>query len=202
MDNQNKVNLAIIAGSQRLKSNTIKIANYTTNILKSKNNTPAIIDLATEKLPFWDEGKDPSKGKWIKISETLQKSDGFIIITPEWHGMVPAALKNFFLFCSPDELAHKPALIISVSAGLGGNYPIAELRSSSYKNNRICYLPEHLIIKNADKYCNTLTAKTPEEELLKKRVEQSLNLLIDYSNALKNVRKKNSFDFSKFANGM
>jgi hypothetical protein len=39
-------------------------------------------------------------------------------------------------------------LIIAVSGGAGGGaYPVAELRMSSYKNSRICYLPEHLIVR-------------------------------------------------------
>ena len=76
------------------------------------------------------------------ISNKLASSDAFIVISPEWHGMAPAGLKNFFLMWGKGELAHKPALIITVSSGDGGSYPVAELRMSSYKNNRICFLPE------------------------------------------------------------
>lgn len=53
------------------------------------------------------------------------------------------------------ELAHKPALIVFVSSDDGGSYPVAESRMSSYKNSRICYLPEHLIIRNVSTVFNT-----------------------------------------------
>jgi NAD(P)H-dependent FMN reductase len=201
-------NLTIISGSHRLQSNTIKIAEHTTNMLKNKRNTdPQLINLAKENLPLWDESlwdkdKETFKSQWNPISATLKNSDGFIIITPEWHGMVPAALKNFFLFCSTKELGHKPAFIISVSAGLGGSYPIVELRSSSYKNNRICYLPEHLIIRNANEYFNTPEPQSTHEKNLHNRLEQSLDLLTNYSLALTEVRKQMKFDFDTFANGM
>ena len=35
----------------------------------------------------------------------------------------------------------------AVSASDGGAYVIAELRMSSYKNNRLCWIPEHLIAR-------------------------------------------------------
>ena len=74
--------------------------------------------------------------------------DELVVMSPEWSGMVPAGLKNFFLLCGADHLAHKPGLIVGVSASLGGSYPIAELRTSSYKNTRLCYIPDHVIVRN------------------------------------------------------
>ena len=40
--------------------------------------------------------------------------------------------KNFFLHCNKGELSHKPALLVSISSGNGGSYPISELRSSNF----------------------------------------------------------------------
>ena len=88
--------------------------------------------------------------------------------------MVPAKLKNFLLYCSKDELAHKPALLVSVSAGLGGSYPIAELRISSYKNNRLCYLPENVIIRNIETFLNDKNKK--EVKIIFDRLVECLNL--------------------------
>ena len=42
-------------------------------------------------------------------------------------------------------MAHKPGLIVTVSAGLGGSYPVTELRISSHKNTRLCYIPDHVL---------------------------------------------------------
>ena len=50
-------------------------------------------------------------------------------------------LLNIFLLCGNGEFSHKPGLIVSVSSGNGGAYPIAELRSSSYKNTHIMWIP-------------------------------------------------------------
>ena len=70
------------------------------------------------------------------------------MISPEWAGMAPAHLKNFLLMCDGGELAHKPAQLIGVSSGMGGAYPIAELRMSGYKNNFLMWLPDHMRVGN------------------------------------------------------
>ena len=68
--------------------------------------------------------------------------------------MVPSAVKNFFLLCSAQELGHKPGLIVSISSSRNGAYPVAELRMSSFKNNRLLYIPEHLILRDVEKMFN------------------------------------------------
>ncbi len=72
-------------------------------------------------------------------------------VSARMRSSVPAGLKNFFLMFSRFELGHKPAMIVAVSSGDGGAYPVAELRMSSYKNNRICYIPEQLNLRNVEK---------------------------------------------------
>ncbi len=42
---------------------------------------------------------------WEPYAKRLQAADGFVVVSPEWHGMVPAGLKNFFLYCSPKEVS-------------------------------------------------------------------------------------------------
>ena len=90
--------------------------------------------------------------------------------------MAPAAIKNFFLCVGMPELAHKPALACAVSAGEGGAYVIAELRMSSYKNNRVCWLPEHLIARSVKAICNddaTLNDTDLQAEFVPERAMQA-----------------------------
>ncbi len=137
---------------------------------------------------------------WRPISENLKSCDGFIVISPEWAGMVPAHLKNFLLMWDGGELAHKPAQIIAVSSGMGGAYPVAELRMSGYKNNFITWLPDHLILRNV----NTLFNNEPATELdisLLKRVRYSLNFLVEMAAAMSLVREKCQ-DLKTYKNGM
>ena len=118
--------------------------------------------------------------------------------------MVPAGLKNFFLMWGKGELAHKPALIVTVSSGDGGSYPVAELRMSSYKNNRICYLPEHLIIRNVESVFNDneIDNNSSSQEYFENRLDYCLKQLLTYGKAFKKIRESNTVSIEKYGSGM
>lgn len=201
--------ISIISGSHRDKSESIKVAKHIEQswLNSEENNETYLLSLAGNPLPLWDESIWEGDKKWKEIlspiSEELNSSDAFVIIAPEYHGQVPAALKNFFLMWKY-ELSHKPALIVGVSSVDGGAYPVAELRMSSYKNNRICYLPEHLIIRNVGSVLNENNDDNdPEADgYFKERIEWCLGILKSYAVALKQVRKSGVTDTDKFTNGM
>jgi len=201
--------ICIISGSHRNDSQSSKVArHYQKTLLNGICDEAPIIDLANNPLPLWDQGIWDGDEKWNTLlapyRETLSSSDGFVVITPEWHGQVPAGLKNFFLIFGKNELAHKPAKIVSVSAADGGAYPVAELRMSSYKNSRLCYIPEHVIIRNVEKVLNENAAdnNADADAYFKERIEWSLNILKQYVIALKLVRDSGATATEKFGNGM
>ena len=102
------------------------------------------------------------------------------------------------------ELGHKPAQIITVSSADGGSYPVAELRMSSYKNNRICYIPDHIIVRHVEKVLNDNAADNNEsaDGYFRERIEWSLNILKQYAIGLKQVRDSGATATEKFKNGM
>ena len=200
------MNLTIVSGSHRSNSQSSRVS----HIMKKRVEELSlfeqvnVLDLADNPLPLWDESIWQGNEEWKDLlapwRTTLKASDAFIVVTPEWNGMVPAALKNFFLIFGAVQLGHKPALITSISSGIGGTYPVQELRSSSYKNNRICYMPEHLIIRNVE---SLLTGKNAEEdEYYSARIDYNLNLLAEYSKALVLVRESGVIDHKAWSNGM
>lgn len=197
--------VAIIAGSHRKNSESSRVANYFKEQLKKHSAEAEIINLAGNPLPLWSEeafSDAAFKQTWGAMSKTLQAAEGIIVVSPEWGGMVPAGLKNFFLFCSNLELAHKPGLIVSVSAGIGGSYPIAELRESSYKNNRLCYIPDHLIIRSVGEMLHGETAANDRDASLRKRIDYVLPTFCKYVEALRIVRSANLLDLENFPFGM
>jgi NAD(P)H-dependent FMN reductase len=118
--------IGIISGSHRPPSQSGKVARYIENALHEQRlcDETWLYDLAGNPLPFWDEGIWEGDEQWQKIltplSNELKSCDAFIIVCPEWHGMVPSGLKNFFLmWTAGGELAHKPALIVTVSVADG-----------------------------------------------------------------------------------
>ncbi len=121
------------------------------------------------------------------IRQQLNQSDAFIFITPEWHGMATPSLKNFLMLTTDDELAHKAALLVSVSAGINGVYPISELRMTGNKNNHVCFLPDHLIFRNCEQILTADHQCTDKKQHA--RSEYTLKLLAAYANALAPVHR-------------
>ena len=159
------------------------------------------LDLEKEKVPFWSNEKKNKTNfwgdKWANISNHLSNSDGFIFIIPEYGGMASPSSKNFFLLCGNGELSHKPGLIVSISSGQGGSYPIMEIRSSSYKNTHIVWIPENIIIRNV---VNFSSSSKNIPEWIDDRIDYTLGLLIKYAEYMKPI--KGFVNRKDFGNGM
>lgn len=200
--------IGIISGSHRSPSQSEKVALYIQQQLEQKNIEAWLFKLADNPLPLWDQKIWENDDDWNRILDPLKNElstcDGFVVISPEWHGQVPAGLKNFFLMFSRFELGHKPALITAVSSGDGGSYPVAELRMSSYKNNRICYIPEHLILRHVEKILNDNPVDNDQsaDSYFRQRIDWALNILQGYSKALKTMRETTEIFHDNFGNGM
>ena len=98
-----------------------------------------------------------------------------------------------------------PGLIVAVSASRGGSYPVAELRMSGTKNNRLCWIPEHVIIQHAEQNLNTPDGSPDigkEDAMQRKRLRYALRLLAEYGQALKLVRASGAVDHKTFPSGM
>ena len=199
--------IGIIIGSHRENSESGRVGAYlAAQWAKLDLGQSVIISLEGNPLPLWDpsawNGESDLSKQMQPYKEKLSACDGFVVISPEWSGMVPAALKNFFLLCSAQELAHKPALIVGVSSGRGGTYPVTELRTSSYKNTKICYIPEHIIIRDVNNMLKGDVPQNEEDGFIRERIDFALTLLLEYCKALVNVRKSGKDSHPKFAYGM
>ena len=197
--------ISIISASHRINSQSKKISDLlNNNLLNNKSGLEIFsLDLADASLPLWSPEKKNGKGVWRQtwgsISDSLIQSDGFIFVVPEYGGMATPAAKNFFLLCGNGELSHKPGLIVSVSSGNGGAYPITELRSSSYKNTHIMWIPENIIIRNVEDF-NPGNHGDKIPEWLDDRIDYVLELLLAYVSNMKPLREL--INRKDFGNGM
>ena len=183
--------VAVISGSHRKLSSSLKAAEWIASRMTGCNLEPVIIDLADVKLPFWNDGfwqdESPEKKAWKPFSERLKACGGVVLISPEWGGMVPPKLTNFLL-SSSGEFAFKPTLLVSVSEGPSGTYPIASLRMSAAKNNQMIYLPDHLILRQAGEFF-TGPHLNPEHPS-NRRLDFNLDVLARLMKALSVVRSE------------
>jgi len=200
--------LTIIVGSHRKQSQSSRVGAYIADDLARIDSSVTIetIDLAGNPLPLWDEslwqGESELAALWKPSRDTMRRSDGFVIIAPEWAGMVPPALKNLLLFAGPKEVGHKPALIVAVSASRGGSYPVNELRTSGYKNSRLVYIPEHVLIHDVNDVLVGTTAASDRDAWLRRRIEFAERILLEYAKALAPIRGSGLTENAEFPYGM
>ena len=201
--------ISVISGSHRQQAQSLKVARHIQGRLDSGIADESwLFSLSGNPLPLWDESIWEGSEQWQTVLDPIKRecrsSDGFVIVCPEWHGQVPSGLRNLLLLLSAKEVGHKPALIVTVSASIGGSYPVAELRMSSYKNNRLCYLPEHVVVRNVGKILNANADDNDAgaDEYYRKRIDWALGMLVEYAHALRRVRENVDLSIPEYANGM
>ena len=197
--------ISIISTSHRKNSQSARIGSIMNDYISEIDHyvNCSCIDMFESKIPLWPAEKNKNNqfvdNNIQKISLNLKSADGFIFIVPEYGGMATPNSKNFFLIFNNGELFHKPALLVSVSSGNGGAYPISDLRSSSYKNSHITWIPENIIIRNVEQFM-----PGNHGELIPKwlddRIVYSLNLIIEYARCLKPIQ--NVINKKEYGNGM
>ncbi|GAA0291939.1 NAD(P)H-dependent oxidoreductase [Psychrosphaera haliotis] len=195
------MNITVISGSTRNNSASYKTSLYLQQQLLSldDSNDVSIFDLSTANLPMWEESLDLTT--LSKPQSELEAADAFIFVVPEWHGMVPPALKNiFFLFTGV--FRHKPAYIVTVSAGSGGRYPIQEMRSTVYKNTYLNFLPVNTVIDRVNSIIDEAGCYIGEKQFVANRVDEGLRLLLEYSKAFQTIRKSKIVLEKRFPNGV
>lgn len=198
----------VLSGSHRAQAQSLKVANYAAAALPEEVSGADVFlySLSGNPLPLWDEASGGAPEElWHPISRALKAADALVVVSPEWNGMAAPGVKNFLTLCSADELAHKPGLIVTVSAGRGGSYPVAELRMSGTKNNRLAWLPEHVIVQHVEESFNAPDGTAdlgPEDTTIRARLRYGLRLLGEYAKALALVRASGVVDHRRFRNGM
>ncbi len=189
--------ITIIIGSHQQDSQSHKVGKYIQHQLNERDDVDEVgmVDLGGNPVPLWDstywQKESGLKETLAPFMGELSSADGYVIIAPEWGGMVPGGLKNFMLYWSEKETGHKPAMIVGVSGSINGAYPVAELRHSGYKNSKIVYTPEHLIVRNVGEVMNDMDPNGGEgiDKEIRERTAHANNCLIAYAKAFKAMRE-------------
>jgi NAD(P)H-dependent FMN reductase len=121
--NRTMYKIALISSSVRIGRNSNRVALFLRNYIKENHLAEVdLIDLADYKFPVFDERlrfmKDPPANVLV-FADKIIKAQGVIVVTPEYNGGYPAALKNAIDLLYP-EWKRKPVGISTVSAGSFG----------------------------------------------------------------------------------
>lgn len=129
--------IGIISSSVRISRNSHRVALFFKNYLESNNiATTEIIDLNEYQFPIFEERlsklENPPAGA-LEYAERIKKADGIIIVTPEYNGGYPPAIKNAIDLLY-NEWHRKPIAISTASDGVfGGTQVITALQFVLWK---------------------------------------------------------------------
>lgn len=115
--------ITIISGTNRIGSNTLKIAKYYQKQLIKKGLEINLLNLQDlpEKLISSDLYGPRSVG-FEKIQEVVSRTTKFLFIIPEYNGSFPGVLKTFIDACDfPNSFYDKKACLVGISSGKYGN---------------------------------------------------------------------------------
>lgn len=195
------MNVCVISASMRKKSQSRKVSDYLCRRLNAFNNNAWVLDLYETKLPMFDDGETQAEN----INEVLRQIDdaeAYVFVSPEWNGMMSHGLINMFHYVK-HQMSNKPAMLVGVSSGRGGAYPIADMKLLGQKNKHFVISPENLIVSNVKEIFNDDSQdENIPDILVKKRADYSLRVLVEYAKALKQVRDSGIIDLEAYPNGV
>lgn len=190
----------VLSASNRPGSQSLKVSRRMVEKLQSTGVDTKLLDLSETKLPLFDSS---TAKEWLDLEPQIAAADGFVWVVPEWDGMAPPAMINFLGHASKT-LAHKPVLLVGISSGLNGAYPVAELKMVGGKNRHHVLVPEHLVLKNVEELFNETTPVTgnSSDKSMHERAIYALRTLVAYAQKLAELRNTPGLELGKYQHGM
>ncbi|RYY31634.1 MAG: NADPH-dependent oxidoreductase [Chitinophagaceae bacterium] len=139
----------VISATNRLNSNTCKVAVQYSRLLLERN-----IEATMMTLEGWKWlSRDP---EFVKIeTEILAPTTKFIFVVPEYNGSIPGVLKVMFDISSyKDTWYGKKALLTGIATGRAGNLNGMEHLTSILHYLKVVVHPNKLPISSIDKMMN------------------------------------------------
>jgi NAD(P)H-dependent FMN reductase len=120
--------ITLIIGTNRPGSNTRKVARHVEEIYAELRVPMQVLDLAQLPPEIFSSASYMEKPKsFLPFAEAVVKSSGLVIVSPEYNGGVPGALKYFIdMLKFPESFEHKPVAFVSVANGMWGGLRAVE----------------------------------------------------------------------------
>ena len=161
----------IVSGTNRIGSNTLKVARQYQKLLREKGIEANLLSLENVSVLTRDANFQKLE------NELLIPTDYYIFISPEYNGSFPGVLKLLF-DTSKTHLIwwHKKALITGISSGRAGNLRGNDHLAAILNYLKITVHPNQLPISSIDKLMDSEGNITDENTL--KVIHQQLDSFI------------------------
>ena len=123
--------IEIISGTDRKGSRTRQVAEILLQMYRRHNVGVDLIDLAAMDLQEILGGDyfKGARGKYLEAVERVTRADGVVIVTPEYNGSFPGALKLFIDYWRyPQTFENRPVAYVGLGTRWGGLRPVEHLQ--------------------------------------------------------------------------
>jgi NAD(P)H-dependent FMN reductase len=181
------VHITTLLGTARRERKSEHVAKFVHNQLQAKDIvTSEFVDVRefaySATVPPWDEsGAGDVRARW---KEVIERSDGLIIVTPEYNHGYPGELK-LLLDSLYDEYRGIPTALCGVSDGRLGGARVVENLKPVLTELKMIIVPLSLYIAKVDEVFAKDGALLDESVV--GPTEKVLDMLIKYTQALKNI---------------
>ncbi|HEY8271388.1 MAG TPA: NAD(P)H-dependent oxidoreductase [Pseudobdellovibrionaceae bacterium] len=143
----------VISGTDRADSNSLKVSKYIQTLCKEMGEEIELIDLREIRNEFLTGphyGKDQPEGLQAEIDKVV-KSDGLIVVCPEYNGSMPGILKYYIDHLKfPDCFEYRPVAFVGLGGMFGGMRPVEHLQQVFGYRNAFIY-PQRVFLMNVFK---------------------------------------------------
>ena len=185
------IKLPLLLGSVRVGRRSEDVARYLLATLEADPRFhPELLDLATYRFGLLEqrpsEMAEPPEALGV-FSQRLREADALLIVSPEYKGGIPGALKNAIDLLEPEILRRKPVGICTVSAGgFGGLQCLLQLRLTVFALGGVP-IPESISISRVqERFAEEGGLRNGSKVL---ETERFLDELYFYGQALKHARQ-------------
>jgi chromate reductase len=122
--------ITIIAGTNRPGSYTLRVAQAIEQFYNKSSYCVKLLDLMLLPIEIFSPlAYEILPDEFTPWQDAVSKSDGIVIVTPEYNGSLPGILKQFHdLLEHPGSFYNKPVALIGVAAGsFGALRPLDQL---------------------------------------------------------------------------
>lgn len=150
-----------------------------------------LVDLADVGLPIFDEPKHPRTGKYEhehtkRWSETVQRADAFVFVTPEYNFSTPTALLNALTYLY-HEWTYKPVCFASYG-GVSGGMRGVQMTKQVVTTLKMVPIQDAVTIPLIAQHIDKVTGAFTPDEKHPKAAHAMLDELLKWATALKTMR--------------
>ena len=186
----NKIKILAISGAVREKSKTAKLSKISRKYFDQPNVEYILFDLQKNPLPIFDQTEKNLKSENVQLLlRHARKADGYVLISPEYHGSMSGAIKNALDWMDYlDDIDYFNRKVVGIMGGGGslGNSGATIQLMMAIRAMHGWLMPD--VVMNVQKIGTALSEDDLVEESYKLRMGAFARNLVNYTKMFKGNR--------------